>query len=70
MIGKQKFHQNFVLIALAINLVLTLILTPIYGGVGAASATVVSMAFWNLGSAIYLKKKLNITSYYNPFTNS
>ncbi|OUS02432.1 flippase [Flavobacteriales bacterium 33_180_T64] len=70
MIGKQKVHQNFVLIALGINLVLTLILTPIYGGIGAASATVVSMAFWNLASAIYLKKKLNITSYYNPFKSN
>jgi len=67
MIGKQKVHQNFVLIALGINLVLTLILTPLYGGIGAATATVISMAFWNLASAIYLKKKLNITSYYNPF---
>ena len=67
MIGKQKVHQNFVLIALGINLVLTLILTPLYGGIGAATATVISMAFWNLASAIYLKEKLNITSYYNPF---
>ncbi len=67
MIGKQKIHQNFVLMALLINLILTLILTPIYGGIGAATATVISMSFWNLGSAIYLKKKLNIISYYNPF---
>lgn len=67
MIGKQKVYQNFVFAALLINLVLTLIFTPIYGGIGAASATVFSMAFWNLGSAIYLKKSLNIISYYNPF---
>ncbi len=69
MIGKQKVHQNFVLGALLINLILTLILTPLYGGIGAATATVISMMFWNLGSAIYLKKKLNIVSYYNPFKN-
>lgn len=68
MIGEQKVHQNFVLIALGINLILTVTLTPIYGGIGAALATVFSMAFWNLGSAIYLKRKLNIISYYNPFT--
>ena len=67
MIGKQRVYQNFVITALLINLILTIILTPIYGGIGAAIATVISMAFWNLGCAIYLKIKLQITSYYNPF---
>lgn len=64
MIGKQKIYQNFVLIALVINLILTFLLTPIYGGTGAAISTVISMIVWNLGSAIYLKKKMNIKSYY------
>lgn len=67
MIGKQKVYQNFVLLALLLNLILTVLLTPIYGGIGAATATVISMAFWNLGCAIYLKRKLSIISYYNPF---
>lgn len=67
MIGKQRVYQNFVIVALLLNLVLTIILTPIYGGIGAATATVASMAFWNLSCAIYLKVKLQITSYYNPF---
>ncbi|GGE02422.1 flippase [Psychroflexus salis] len=67
MTGKQKIYQNIVLVALVINLMLTFALTPIYGGVGAAIATVISMAFWNLGGAIYLKLYLNITSYFNPF---
>lgn len=67
MIGKQKVYQNFVITALLINLILTVIMTPIYGGIGAAIATVISMAFWNLGCAFYLKTKLQITSYYNPF---
>lgn len=65
MIGKQKVYQNFVLVALLLNLVLTLILTPLYGGIGAAISTVFSMAFWNIGSAVYLKSKMNIKSYYN-----
>lgn len=67
MIGKQKVYQNFVLAALFINLLLTFVLTPIYGGIGAATATVCSMIFWNVGCAVYLKTKLNITSFYNPF---
>ncbi|GGE33810.1 oligosaccharide flippase family protein [Psychroflexus planctonicus] len=67
MMGKQKVYQNIVLIALALNLIATFILTPIYGGIGAATATVLSMMFWNLAGAMYLKIKLNITSYFNPF---
>lgn len=67
MIGKQKIYQNFILIALFINVVLTLILTPRYGSIGAATATVISMIFWNIGSAIYLKKNEGIKSYFNPF---
>ncbi len=67
MIGKQKVYQNFVLAALVINLILTFILTPLYGGVGAAVSTVISMIFWNIGSAIYLKRKKNIQSYFKPF---
>jgi O-antigen/teichoic acid export membrane protein len=64
MIGKQVVQQNFVLIALIINIILTLILTPRYGGVGAAISTVISMAFWNLGCAIYLKMKMGIKTYF------
>ncbi|MGO1751608.1 MAG: flippase [Psychroflexus sp.] len=66
MIGKQKVYQNFVIIALFINLALTFILTPLYGGIGAAVSTVISMVFWNIGCAVYLKKKMNIRSYYDP----
>lgn len=65
MIGKQKVYQNFVVGALILNLILTFILTPVYGGIGAACATVFSMAFWNIGSALYLKYKMNIKTYYN-----
>jgi O-antigen/teichoic acid export membrane protein len=65
MIGKHRVFKNVVLIALVLNIVFTIWLTPIYGGIGAAFATVISIAFWNLASVIYLKKKLHIRSYYN-----
>lgn len=70
MIGKQVIYQNYVLGALVLNLMLTFILTPSYGGIGAATATVISLAFWNIGCAVYLEKKLKITSYYIPFLKS
>ena len=65
MIGKQVVYQYFMLSALVINLILMFTLTPIYGAYGAAIASITSMIFWNIGGAIYLKKKMNISTYYN-----
>lgn len=67
MIGEQKMYQYLIVSALVINLILTFMLTPIYGGLGAASATVVSMIFWNIAGALYLKRKKQIQTYFNPF---
>lgn len=64
MTGQQKAYQNIVLIALVINIILNFMLTPIYGAIGAAIATVISISFWNITGAIYLKQKLNIISYF------
>ncbi len=70
MTGHQKVYQNIVLIALILNIVLNFILTPIYGAIGAAIATVISISFWNITGAIYLKQKLNIISYFSFNSNS
>lgn len=67
MTGHQKAYQNIVLIALVLNIVLNFTLIPKYSILGAAIATVVSISSWNIIGAIYLKRKLNIESYYNPF---
>ncbi|WP_299114847.1 flippase [uncultured Winogradskyella sp.] len=64
MTGRQKVYQNIVLIALMLNIVLNFILTPRYGTMGAALATVFSISFWNITGAIYLKRKLKIISYF------
>jgi len=68
MTDHQKVYQYLVLTALIINVILNFILTPIYGGVGTAIATVISMSSWNIMGAVYIKKKLNIKSYFNPFS--
>ncbi len=70
MIGKQIIYQNIVLIALILNLILNFTLTPIYGMMGAAVATVVSIASWNIIGTVYLKRKMAIESYFNPFRKS
>lgn len=67
MIGEQKRFQNYILTALFVNLVLTIVLTQLYSGVGAAIATVVSIIFWNIPGAYYLKKKKGIQTYFYPF---
>lgn len=67
MTGHQKVYQNIVLIALILNIVLNFTLIPLYGILGAAIATVVSISSWNIIGAVYLKQKLNIRSYYSPF---
>lgn len=64
MIGKQKVYQNIVTIALIINISLNFVLTPKFGAMGAAMATVASIAFWNIYGAVYLKRKENLVSYF------
>lgn len=66
MIGKQQKYQNIVLIALIINFVLNFALVPVLGGLGAAVATTISIMYWNISGAVYLKRKMQITSYYKP----
>ena len=63
MIGKQKQYQYIAIISLCINLTLNFLLIPIYGIIGAAIATAVSLSVWNVSGCIYLKRKENIRTY-------
>ncbi len=56
MTGRQKIFQNFLLIGIVINIVLNLILIPHLGIIGAAMATAISLAFWNIAALIYIRK--------------
>lgn len=64
MIGKQKVLQNFLAIAFVVNLILNFILTPIYGGIGAAISTVISVSVWNFLGVWYLQSRLGIISFF------
>ncbi len=66
MTGNQVLFRNIILIAVAINIVLNYILIPIYGINGASIATMVSMSFWNIAGAAYIKIKYNINTFYIP----
>jgi O-antigen/teichoic acid export membrane protein len=66
MTGKQKVFQHIVLTAAMMNIGLNTLLIPHYGINGAALASMLSMAFWNLASFMYIRTHLNINTLYIP----
>ncbi len=66
MTGNQVFFTRLVVIATSINIVLNLLLIPRYGMEGAAIATLISSAFWNIIGARYIYKKFGIRTYLHP----
>jgi O-antigen/teichoic acid export membrane protein len=66
MTGKHKTLQNITFYAMLINIVLNVILIPLYGINGAAFSSMVSMAFWSISSVVFIKKYFNIFTMYVP----
>ncbi len=66
MTGRQHIFRNIILTATFMNVALNYILIPKYGINGAAIATMVSMSFWNISGALYIKAKNNISTFYVP----
>ena len=62
MTGKQKKLNTILILGLGINVVLNLMLIPIYGIEGAAAATLISMIFWNclIVTAVYRTDRIKI----------
>lgn len=69
MTGHQKVLQYAAIMAAAINIILNYLLIPKYGITGAAIATAIAGAFWNIVCVLYLKLKHNILILYIPFNN-
>ena len=65
MTGKEKVYQNILLLALVFNIVLNIVLIPIYGIEGAAIASAFSLLFWNLSSVCYIYKKYNVLTFFS-----
>ncbi len=57
MVGKEKAFQWIIILSTVLNIVLNLILIPVYGLNGAAIATTISISVWNLSSLIYVRRK-------------
>ncbi|GAB4390506.1 MAG: oligosaccharide flippase family protein [Thermodesulfovibrionales bacterium] len=66
MTGRQRALQNILLAAAVINIGLNALLIPSYGMNGAALASMVSMAFWNLAAVAYIKARYDILTLYFP----
>jgi O-antigen/teichoic acid export membrane protein len=62
MTGKQKKLNTILILGLVINIILNLVLIPIYGIEGAAAATLISMIFWNslIVAVIYRTDRIKI----------
>jgi O-antigen/teichoic acid export membrane protein len=67
MTGRHKVFQYIILTTAFLNIILNALLIPKYGINGAAIVTMISFAFWNLSSAIYIKNSLKIMTIYIPF---
>lgn len=64
MSGHQNILRNTALGSLTLQIILAIILIPVIGLLGAAIATAASGIIWNLMCILYVKKKLNIKTYY------
>lgn len=64
MSNQQKFRRNSGLLSLAIQVSSAAILIPFFGILGAAFAALIGGSLWNIVCAVYVRKKLNIKSYY------
>jgi O-antigen/teichoic acid export membrane protein len=62
MTGHEKDMRNVVFLSGPIGLILALILTPIYGTLGAAIATSIAVASQNLLAVFFVKKRLGFNS--------
>lgn len=56
MTGKEKLSQRIMIWMTGLNSLLNIILIPIYGIIGAAIATTISMVTWNVIAALYVYK--------------
>jgi O-antigen/teichoic acid export membrane protein len=69
MTGHEKVFQKIIIASMVFNISLNLLLIPVWGVLGAATTSMLTMLFWNSITVFYIKKHLNILSIYNPFYN-
>jgi O-antigen/teichoic acid export membrane protein len=66
----QVLQQNITMFTVVINVLLNIILIPIYGIIGAAIASSTGLILRNLISVYFIKRKFNFLTIYIPFLNT
>ncbi len=66
MTGHQKIFQYIVMFGAGLNIVLNFILIPHFGINGAAFASMISIAIWNIMAAVAIKRKFGFFISYIP----
>jgi O-antigen/teichoic acid export membrane protein len=64
MTGHESTFQRILLASAGLNIILNAILIPQYGAIGAAIATAVCTALWNILAAIFVSKYLGVCTIY------
>lgn len=62
MCGFEKDLRNIRILNGILSVILVFVLTPIYGAIGSALATAISMALFNLTCVFYVKKRLGFST--------
>jgi O-antigen/teichoic acid export membrane protein len=66
MTGSEVILQYITLAAVLIGILLNYVLIPLYGLTGAASATTLTIAGWNIACALYIKRVYSVHVFYIP----
>jgi O-antigen/teichoic acid export membrane protein len=67
MTGNQKLFCRIIFSAALLNIVLNLLLIPLYGITGAAIASLLSVCLWNIVTLVFIKNKFGFYMGYLPF---
>ena len=65
--GHHKQFRNIAFGGALVNVAINLVLIPMYGILGAAIASAISMAGWNIVASLYIKRKFGFFIGYLPF---
>ncbi|MEO5570229.1 MAG: flippase [Bacteroidia bacterium] len=68
MTGHQNVQRTIVLIATLLNVISCMFFIPRYGLMGSAISGMIFMCSWNIMALLYIKIKLNIQTFYFPFS--
>jgi O-antigen/teichoic acid export membrane protein len=70
MTGHQNMQRTIVLVSTVINVIACMYFIPRYGLMGSVISSTIFLCLWNIMSLLYIKIKLNIQTFYFPFSKS